>query len=263
MGFDTVPWLRHLPHPRLPEDETLYPHRWLALYVVSMSVFLIALDITIVGVTAPNLSKGLGATATQIQWAFDAYTVVLAGFVVLGGELAERYGRKGLVQIGMLVFAFGSAVSAFASSPGILIVGRVISGLGAAVVFPTCLAIVSALFPPEERHRAIAIFASISAGGLAGGPLIGGLLINMVSRQIGGAIGVAITGSVASIVYRSGLSLGSFPLDAAEQSRVESSLSDVIALNNKLGAATACALMPWRMPPCSEASQLRWLSRSC
>jgi len=178
MAFDTVPWLRWLPHPRLPGDETLYPNRWLALFVVSTGVFLIALDITIVGVTAPYLSKGLGATATQIQWAFDAYTVALAGFVVLGGGLAERYGRKGFAQIGMLVFAAGSAVSAFAPSVGVLIAGRVISGLGAAAVFPACLSIISELFPPEERHRAIGIFASISAVGLAGGPLVGGLLID-------------------------------------------------------------------------------------
>jgi MFS family permease len=197
-AFDIVPWLRHLPHPRFPEDEALYPNRWPALFIASMGVFLIALDITIVGVTAPNLSKGLSATATQIQWAFDAYTVTLAGFVVIGSELAERYGRKGFVQIGMFVFAFGSAVSAFASSPGILIVGRVVAGLGAALVFPTCLSIISALFPPEERHRAIGIFASISAVGLTSGPLIGGLVID--SFWWGAAFLVAVPVALLAII---------------------------------------------------------------
>ena len=163
--------------PRFPADGSPYRHRWWALVAVSLGVFLIALDITIVGVTAPLLSKGLGATATQIQWAFDAYTVVLAGFVVLGGGLAERYGRKAIMQIGTVVFAAGSAVSAFASTPEILIFGRVISGFGAAFVFPTCLSIISALFPQEERHQAIGIFAAISAAGLAAGPLVGGVLI--------------------------------------------------------------------------------------
>ena len=178
MAFDTVHWLHWLPHPHLRENEAPYPQRWLALFAVSMGVFLIALDITIVGVTAPQLSDALGATATQVQWAFDAYTVALAGFVVLGGALSERYGRKGSVQLGMLVFAGGAAVSAFAPTIGVLILGRVVSGLGAAVVFPTCLSIISVLFAPEERHRAVGIFATISAVGLALGPLAGGLVIH-------------------------------------------------------------------------------------
>ncbi len=141
-------------------------------------VFLIALDITIVGVTGPFLSAGLGATATQIQWAFDAYTVVLAGFVVLGAELAERFGRKGVMQMGLLVFAVGSAISAFAPDPRVLIAGRIVSGFGAALNFPAALSIITGLFPPKERQKAIGVFASISAVGLAGGPVIGGLLIN-------------------------------------------------------------------------------------
>lgn len=166
-----------MPHPRVPEGEGPYEHRWLALIVVSMGVFLMALDITVVGVAAPRLSEELKASATQIQWAFDSFTVVLAGFVVLGGGLAERYGRKGFVQLGMLVFAAGSAISAYAPTIEVLIGGRAITGLGAAVVFPGCLSIVSALFEPKERHRAIGIFAAISAAGLASGPLVAGFLI--------------------------------------------------------------------------------------
>ena len=177
MAFDNVPWLRWLPHPHFPEDGVPYKYRWPATIVVSLGVFLIALDITIVGVTGPFLSAGLGATATQIQWAFDAYTVVLAGFVVLGAELAERFGRKGIMQLGLLVFAIGSAISAFAPDPRVLIAGRIVSGLGAALDFPASLSIISSLFPPKERQKAISVFASISAVGLAGGPVIGGLLI--------------------------------------------------------------------------------------
>jgi EmrB/QacA subfamily drug resistance transporter len=178
MAFDGMPWVHFLPHPRFPEDAAPYERRWSALIAVSLGVFLIALDITIVGVTAPTLSKGLGATATQIQWAFDAFTVVLGGFVVLGGGLAERYGRKGFLQSGILVFATGATISAYAPTPAVLIVGRAVSGFGAAFAFPACLSIISALFPPTERHRAIGIFAAMSAAGLAGGPLVGGVLID-------------------------------------------------------------------------------------
>lgn len=179
MAFDTAHWIHWMPHPRLPEGDEPYKKRWPAAIIVSMGIFLVALDITIVGVTAPRLSAGLGATATQIQWAFDAYTVVLAGFVVLGGGLAERFGRKGIMQFGMLVFALGSTMSAFAPNIGVLIAGRIVSGVGAAFVFPASLSVISALFPPEERHRAIGVFASISATGLATGPVIGGLLIEL------------------------------------------------------------------------------------
>jgi EmrB/QacA subfamily drug resistance transporter len=179
MAFDTVPWLHRLPHPRFPEDETSYAYRWPVLYIVSLGVFLNALDVTIVGVTAPKLSTALGATATQVQWAFDAYTIALGGFVVLGGGLADRYGRKGFVQAGMLVFATGASVCAYAPSIGIFIAGRVVSGLGVAVVFPACLSIISALFLPEERHRAIGIFSTIAAVGIVGGPVIGGILIDV------------------------------------------------------------------------------------
>ena len=178
MAFDGIPWLHGLSHPRLYGEDALYERRWLALIAVSMGVFLIALDITIVGVTGPMLSKGLGATATEVQWAFDAFTVVLGGFVVLGGGLAERYGRKGFLQVGVLVFAAGAAISGFAPNPGVLIAGRLVSGLGAAFAFPACLSIISALFPPDERHHAIGIFAAISAAGLAGGPFVGGVLID-------------------------------------------------------------------------------------
>ena len=180
MAFDIIHWLYWLPHPRMPDGDALFEKRWLALIAVSMGVFLIALDITVVGVTVPLLSRALGATATQVQWAFDAYTIALAGFVVLGGALAERYGRKGFVQLGLLVFGAGSAVSAFAPTIEIVILGRVISGLGAALVFPTCLSIISTLFPPEERHRAVGIFATVSALGLSAGPLVGGLVIDLL-----------------------------------------------------------------------------------
>ena len=166
-----------IPQPRFPEGDAPYKHRGLALVAVSMGVFVAALDMSIVGIVGPALSKDLGATASEIQWAFDAFSVVMAGFVVLGGGLAERFGRKGFAQLGMLVFALGATVCAYAPNPGILIVGRVVSGLGAAVVFPTCLSIISALFPAEERPRAVAIFASISASGLTSGPLLGGILI--------------------------------------------------------------------------------------
>ena len=178
MAIDRPHWLLWLPHPHLPEDDEPYEKRWLALPAISLAVFLVAIDVSIVGIAAPAIIKELGATSSQIQWTFDAYTVTLAGFVVLGGALAERFGRKGTLQIGGALFAAGATVSGVAGSVGVLLAGRVVSGFGAALAFPAALSIISAIFPQHERHRAISIFASISAVGLTAGPVVGALLLN-------------------------------------------------------------------------------------
>ena len=116
--------------PRMPAEDEPYARRWLALIGISMGIFIIALDATVVGIAAPSITTGLGATSSQIQWAFDAFTVTLAGFVILGAELAERQGRKGALIIGLLVFGAGSAVCAFAPSPAVLIAGRSLTAPG-------------------------------------------------------------------------------------------------------------------------------------
>ena len=198
MAFDSPHWLLWLPHPRLPEDDEPYPKRWIALPVISLAVFLIALDVTIVGIAAPAIIDQLGATSSEIQWSFDAYTVALAGFVVLGGALADRYGRKGVLQVGGLLFAAGATVSGLSDSVGVLLSGRVVSGFGAALAFPAALSIVSALFPPDERHRAVSIVASISAIGLTSGPIVGALLLHKL--WFGAAFLIVVPFAVLSVV---------------------------------------------------------------
>ena len=170
----------------------------MALPVISLSVFLVAIDVTIVGIAAPAIIKELGATSSEIQWTFDAYTVTLAGFVVLGGALADRYGRKGILELGVVLFAAGATVSGLAGSIGVLLAGRVVSGFGAALAFPSALSIVSALFPPEERHRAVSIFASISAIGLTAGPVVGALLLD--SFWFGSAFLVVVPFALLAVV---------------------------------------------------------------
>ena len=178
MAIDRPHWLLWVPHPQLPEDDEPYEKRWFALPAISLAVFLVAIDVSIVGIAAPSIIKELGATSSQIQWTFDAYTVTLAGFVVLGGALAERFGRKGTLQIGGALFAAGATVSGFAGSVAMLLAGRVVSGFGAALAFPAALSIISTIFPQHERHRAISIFACISAVGLTAGPVVGALLLH-------------------------------------------------------------------------------------
>jgi len=198
MAFDGPHWLLWLPHPHLTEGDEPYEKRWIALPAISLAIFLVAVDITIVGIAAPAIIKQLGATSSQIQWTFDAYTVTLAGFVVLGGALADRFGRKGTLQVGALMFAVGATVSGLSGSVAVLLAGRVISGFGAALAFPSALSIVSTLFPPDERHRAIAVFASISAIGLTSGPIVGALMLR--SFSFGSAFLIVVPFALLAIV---------------------------------------------------------------
>lgn len=174
MSFEHPAWLLHLPDESTGEP---YRWRWVALGFISLAIMLIGVDISVTGVAAPALSSELGATNADIQWVFDAFTLAVAGFVLLGGGLADRFGRKGTFQSGMALFAVGSAVAAFAASPSQLIVGRAITGLGAALVMPPALSMLSVIFPPGERPRAIAIWSTIAAIGIALGPVIGGVLL--------------------------------------------------------------------------------------
>lgn len=178
MAIDHPHWLLHVPHPQREAPDEEYAGRWVALVVLSLGVFIIAIDVSIVGIAGPSIIGELGATAAEVQWVFDAYTITLAGFVLLGGGIGERFGRKGAFHAGLVVFAAGSFMSAYASSPLALIGGRAVSGVGAAIIFPTALAMIGTLFSSEERPRALGIFAAVSAVGLALGPLVGGLLLS-------------------------------------------------------------------------------------
>ncbi len=102
MSVDRPQWLLFLPHPRLTEGGEPFAGRWLALPAISLGVFMIAVDITIVGIAAPAIGIELGASASELQWMFDAFTVVMAGPVLVGAGVAERFGRKGVFQLAAL-----------------------------------------------------------------------------------------------------------------------------------------------------------------
>ncbi len=118
-----------------------------------------------------------GATNTEVQWIVDAYGLVFAGLLFTAAALGDRFGRKGALQLGLLIFGTGSLLGALGDSSTTLIVARAIMGLGAAFVMPSTLSILTNVFPARERARAIAIWAGISGGGAAIGPLASGLLL--------------------------------------------------------------------------------------
>jgi EmrB/QacA subfamily drug resistance transporter len=142
-----------------------------------LSLLIIGLDNTILNVALPTLVRELGATSSQLQWIIDAYALVFASLLLTAGSIGDRYGRRRVLGIGLIVFGIGSVLSAFATSPGSLIAWRALMGIGGAVILPSTLSIVTNVFPAEERGRAIGIWAGFSAIGIAIGPVLGGWLL--------------------------------------------------------------------------------------
>lgn len=158
---------------RLPSSR-----RWLALTILCVPLVIVNLDMTVLNVALPTLVRDLHATSDQLQWIVDAYIIVYAGLVLVAGSLADRVGRKNTFVAGLVAFAVGSGWAALSGSVGVLIAARASMGIGAALMMPSTLAIVTNTFQnPKERQRAIALWSGTSGVGIALGPIIGGLLL--------------------------------------------------------------------------------------
>jgi EmrB/QacA subfamily drug resistance transporter len=160
----------------------LRDHPILALVVICLSVFVISVDATIVNVALPTLSRELNANTAQLQWIVDAYTLVMAGLMLSAGSLSDRYGRRGWLSAGLAVFAITSAVAAQVNSADALIAARAAMGVGAAVIFPTTLSLITNIFAdPIRRAKAIGLWAAMVGVGVAAGPITGGWLLEHFS----------------------------------------------------------------------------------
>ncbi|MDX6416911.1 MAG: hypothetical protein QOG28_1531, partial [Trebonia sp.] len=161
---------------------TRTPSKPLVLVALLMASFVINLDTTLVNVALPTLTRELGATTAQLQWVVDAYNLVFAALLLTSGSLSDRFGRKGMLMAGLLVFGLASFAGGYATSPAELIAARAVMGLGAAMTFPATLSLLTGVFTSrKERAVSIGLWGATGGMAIALGPIGGGFLLEHYS----------------------------------------------------------------------------------
>ena len=159
-------------------DVTHSSGRWWALVAIAASVLVVGLDLTVLSLALPTMAVSLHASTSDLQWITDAYSLVLAALVLPAGLLGDRYGRKRMLVIALILFGVSSLACSYASSTGELIAARAVLGVGAAAIFPLALSVLPVLFAPEERQRAIAAISGATMLSFPIGPIVGGYLLS-------------------------------------------------------------------------------------
>ena len=184
------------------EMDQPYSRRWAALGVLCLSLLIVVMANTALIVAAPDMTRDLGLTSTQLQWVIDGYTVPYAALMLLFGVIGDKYSRRGALLAGLAVFAGGAVFGSIADTTNAVIAARMIMGVGAAIIMPATLSLLVATFPKAERSRAIAAWAATSGLAIALGPLLAGWILDSHSWSITFLINVPIAAvaAVAAVI---------------------------------------------------------------
>jgi len=175
--------------------------RWVLLATVLGSA-MASIDATVVGIALPTIGRDFGVGLAVLQWVVTAYTLTLAGLLLIAGTLGDKYGRRKIFLIGVIWFAAASVLCGVAPSAGTLIAARALQGIGAALLTPGSLAILQSTFRPDDRGRAIGAWSGFTGVGTAIGPFIGGWLIAAASWRLIFAINLPIAALVVAVAWR-------------------------------------------------------------
>ncbi len=179
-------------------DPKIFARRWIILGVLCLSLVLVVAAVSSVNTAIPSIRAQLLPTDSQLLWIVDLYAVVFAGLLLPAGALGDKFGRRGALQIGLAIFAGGSIAASQANTANQLLGFRAVMGLGAALIMPSTLSLLTSVFPPQERSRAIAVWTGFAGAGGVIGTLVGGLVLN--SFWWGSVFFVSVPIAIAALV---------------------------------------------------------------
>jgi EmrB/QacA subfamily drug resistance transporter len=197
-----------------------HARRWFTLAIVGAAFFMTVLDVAIVNVAIPSIQTDLNVAETTVQWVLTAYAITFGGFLLLGGRMADLLGRKRIFIVGLTVFTLASLACGLANSAGVLIASRAVQGVGAAIISPAALSIVSTSFEEgAERNKALGIWGALGGSGAAAGVLFGGILTKYLGWEwiffVNVPVGALVFGLTLPFVPESRAELGHRRFDAA------------------------------------------------
>ncbi len=180
-----------LPDPDLQTQNGRKLRKNVILAFLSLSTFMIFLDGTVVNTALPAIARDFNANNSVLQWVVNMYSLILAGLLLVGGAVGDRFGRRKALAAGMVIFGAGAVGAALAENSTTLIVMRGLQGLGAAFALPSTLSIITDVFPRAERAKAIVIWTAIGSMGIAIGPLLGGYFVDELGWEALARVGPA------------------------------------------------------------------------